>query len=72
MGGEKPVPKEVDTFPSAFKGNMWGWRFSFLGLALILLMLGIMLVRYVTMYDNLPSLRPESDTISSDTTPINH
>ncbi len=30
-------------------GNIWGWRFSMIGLALILLMLALMIYRHYTL-----------------------
>ena len=35
-----------DPYDGEYIGNIWGWKFSFIGLALILLLLGVMLYRH--------------------------
>jgi len=41
MGRHRIIPEQKDEY----LGNMWGWKFSFFGLALLLLMLGILAYR---------------------------
>lgn len=38
-----------DPFDGDYVGNIWGWKFSLLGLALILLLLGVMWYRHTTL-----------------------
>lgn len=35
-----------DPFDGEYIGNIWGWKFSMIGLVIILLLLGIMLYRH--------------------------
>ncbi|PHN03783.1 hypothetical protein [Flavilitoribacter nigricans] len=35
-----------DPFDGEYIGNIWGWKFSFIGLALILLLLALMAYRH--------------------------
>ncbi len=40
-------------------GNIWGWKFSFYGLALILILLGLMIYRHITL--EVPFGSPETE-----------
>lgn len=71
MRGEKPGSTHEDAARHTFGGNIWGWRFSLLGLGLILLMLGIMFLRYMTMPEVAQIARPNIDTITNDSIKIN-
>lgn len=41
--------EKKDPFDGEYIGNPWGWRFSFIGLGLILLMLGLMVYRHYAL-----------------------
>jgi predicted MFS family arabinose efflux permease len=50
MKPEKEARSESkDPFDGAYIGNIWGWRFSLLGLVLIVLLLGLMIYRHHTL-----------------------
>lgn len=38
-----------DPFDGEYIGNIWGWKFSMIGLVLILLLLGLMVYRHWAM-----------------------
>lgn len=42
------IPEQKDEY----LGNMWGWKFSFFGLALLILMIGLMAYRYHQIEEN--------------------
>lgn len=46
MDKNKKPPPEKDAWGRDYLGNIWGWKFSFLGLFLLLFLLGIMAYRY--------------------------
>jgi predicted MFS family arabinose efflux permease len=41
-------------------GNIWGWKFSFIGLALLILLLGLMIYRHYAL--GVPIGYPEDET----------
>lgn len=41
--------RDKDPAEEEYLGNIWGWRFSLIGLVLILLMLALMIYRHYTM-----------------------
>ena len=41
--------KFKDPFDGEYIGNIWGWKFSFIGLGMILFLLGVMAYRHYTM-----------------------
>ncbi len=47
MGKRSWIPEQKDEY----LGNMWGWKFSLIGLALIVLMLLLMLYRSYQIAD---------------------
>ncbi len=48
MGRWKIIPEQKDEY----LGNMWGWKFSFFGLALLVILMSLMAMRYCqTMQD---------------------
>ncbi len=48
-----------DPMDGDYVGNIWGWKFSFIGLALIILLLGLMIYRHYTL--GVPIGFPEED-----------
>ena len=38
-----------DPFDGEYIGNIWGWRNTFIGLGLILFLLGVMIYRHIAM-----------------------
>ena len=46
---EKRSEERRDPFDGDYIGNIWGWRFSLIGLALIVLMGGIMVYRHYAL-----------------------
>lgn len=38
-----------DPFDGDYIGNIWGWKFSLIGLILILLLFGLMVYRHLSM-----------------------
>lgn len=46
---EKRSDERRDPFDGDYIGNIWGWRFSLIGLALIVLMGGIMIYRHYAL-----------------------
>lgn len=58
-----------DPYDGEYIGNIWGWRNSFIGLGVILFMLGVLGIRAVTM-DPLPIEQEGVENRDSlDTTP---
>jgi hypothetical protein len=45
-------------------GNIWGWKFSFYGLALILILLGLMVYRHISL--GVPFGAPEVEVNNSE------
>ena len=41
--------EKKDPFDGDYIGNIWGWKFSYLGLGMIVFLLGIMAYRHYTM-----------------------
>ena len=48
-----------DPFDGPYLGNIWGWRFSLAGLAIILLMLALMAYRHYTL--GVPLIQPAAE-----------
>jgi predicted MFS family arabinose efflux permease len=71
MHPENPKSKHDQAAHNSFGGNIWGWRFSFLGLGLILLMLSLMFFRYMTMPEASPVDGSTIDTLSSGSNNVN-
>ena len=57
MARRSIIPEQKDEY----LGNMWGWKFSFFGLALLLLMLGIL--GYRAYYLPVGDVEVEADKI---------
>jgi predicted MFS family arabinose efflux permease len=38
-----------DPMDGEYIGNIWGWKFSFIGLALLILLLGLMIYRHYSL-----------------------
>ncbi len=74
MSDEPRHPHEEEE-ETEYIGNIWGWKFSFISLAIILATMGLMMVRYYTM-DNPPDSifffpeQPGADTTQTDTTQL--
>ena len=41
--------EKKDPFDGDYIGNIWGWKFSYIGLGMIVFLLGIMAYRHYTM-----------------------
>lgn len=41
--------KFKDPFDGEYIGNIWGWKFSFIGLGVILFMFGLIVYRHYTL-----------------------
>jgi predicted MFS family arabinose efflux permease len=41
--------EKKDPFDGEYIGNIWGWRVSFIGLAVILFFVGLMIYRFQTL-----------------------
>ncbi len=41
--------EKKDPFDGEYIGNIWGWKFSMLGLALIVLMSALMIYRHISL-----------------------
>ncbi len=46
---KRRIPDQDPANPDAYVGNIWGWKFSFFSLALILLLLVWMAIRYANL-----------------------
>lgn len=68
MADEKPESPLGTTGKMAYGSNIWGWRFSFLGLALILFMIGVMAIRYAMLFNITSPDLPPGHTSSIDST----
>lgn len=72
---EKHKPQEVsENNESEYMGNIWGWKFSFVSLGIIVAMILLMGIRYLTMDkgtmpENLQTTT-EKDSLINKTTPI--
>lgn len=69
---EAPRPADWKDEEAEYIGNIWGWKFSWISLAIILGTIGLMMVRYYTMDDPPDSIfffpeHPASDTLDADT-----
>jgi len=50
-----------DPMDGEYIGNIWGWKLSFISLGIILGMMGLMLVRYLTM--DKPTVAPDNQKV---------
>ncbi len=57
-----------DPFDGEYVGNIWGWRFSLLGLALIVVMAGIMVYRHISLGIPFGEQAPVETRIDPDST----
>lgn len=67
---ERRKEDNKDPFDGEYIGNIWGWRFSFIGLALILAMVALMVYRHVTLgvpFGEPQPPEPEKTEITVDT-----
>lgn len=55
---------------SEYIGNIWGWKFSFISLGIIVAMLLIMLLRYAYLNNNPPSLEKQPVSVEKDSTHV--
>lgn len=49
MKKKKENPLFKDPFDGEYIGNIWGWKYTFIGLAIILFFLGLMVYRHYTL-----------------------
>lgn len=54
----KPLEKPSDS-EEEYIGNIWGWKFSFISLGIIVAMLLLMWYRYATMEQHHPQENPD-------------
>jgi hypothetical protein len=47
---EEEKEEKRDPFDGEYIGNIWGWKFSYLSLIIILVIAALMLVRYFQVY----------------------
>ena len=45
----KAQNEKKDPFDDDYVGNIWGWRNTYYGLALILILLGLMIYRHISL-----------------------
>jgi hypothetical protein len=72
--GKEQEEEKKDPFDGEYLGNIWGWRFSLFGLALLLIMLSLMIYRHYTLgvpFGGEPAPEPEkreapADTVNND------
>jgi predicted MFS family arabinose efflux permease len=57
--------KKKDPWDGEYIGNLWGWRFSLIGLALIVAMVGIMVYRHYTLGVPFGAEQPERPEVSA-------
>lgn len=63
------MTEKKDPFDGEYIGNIWGWKFSFFGLALIVLLLSIAIYRHyaldapVGMEEEMPTEQMKTDTL---------
>ena len=43
------MPEKKDPYDGEYIGNIWGWKFSFFGLAIILFLLAVISYRHYTL-----------------------
>ncbi len=69
---DTPRPADRKDRETEYMGNIWGWKFSWISLAIILATIALMVVRYYTMDDPPDSIfffpqQPASDSLQADT-----
>ena len=63
----KDDPKDsLENDESEYIGNIWGWKFSFISLGIIVAMLLIMYLRYTFIQNQPPSIEKQTITIEKD------
>ena len=64
---EKDNPKDIrENANNEYIGNIWGWKFSFISLGIIVAMLLLMLYRYTLINKHPPSSDQRTITIEKD------
>lgn len=66
---DKRTPEEHEEHPFQYVGNMWGWKFSYISLGIILFFIGLIAVRHWMLgipYD--PSQIQMDPIVKEDTT----
>lgn len=62
------MSEKKDPFDGEYIGNIWGWKFSLFGLALILLLFGVIVYRHYVLDIPIKLKRPEPvETLLPDT-----
>lgn len=62
--------EKKDPFDGEYMGNIWGWRFSLIGLALLVFMLGLMIYRHYSLgipFGGERPAEPEKQEVPADT-----
>ena len=59
-----------DPWDGEYIGNIWGWKFSFISLGIILFFLFIAIYRFIAL-DKSPDLRKDQTEMTVDSTRIN-
>ena len=59
--------EKKDPFDGEYMGNIWGWKFSLWGLALIVLLSGIALYRHITLDVPFGMEKSEMEAVETDT-----
>ena len=68
---EKENPKEpFEKYDGEYIGNIWGWKFSFISLGIIVAMLLLMLFRYSVNNNQPPSSEKQSIAVEKDSSSI--
>ncbi|MEN0003676.1 MAG: hypothetical protein AAF798_06020 [Bacteroidota bacterium] len=56
----KEQQKRSENWEEHYPGNIWGWKFSLFGLVVIVLLLGLMIYRHITL--DVPFGEPKTPT----------
>ena len=68
---QKDEPKDnLENDESEYIGNIWGWKFSFISLGIIVVMLLIMYFRYTYIQNNPPNSEKQTITTEKDSSGI--
>ena len=68
---QKDEPKDnLENDESEYIGNIWGWKFSFISLGIIVVMLLIMYFRYTYIQNNPPNSEKQTITTEKDSSSI--
>jgi len=49
MANEQKPPEKKDPMDGEYLGNIWGWKISYIGLAVILFFVGVIIYREMTV-----------------------